>query len=377
MIKLDKIKNLHLVGDLHFGIRSNSSEWLNIQLDFWRNYFIPTIIKTSDYNKDEDTLFLMGDIFHSREFLNIKVLYEAQKLFKELSGYFNKVIIILGNHDLFNKSTTEINSVKQFELLSTNIHVIESYDILEINNNKFFMMPYEHDYEKFENIINEYSKDCEYLLCHADIQNMKFDKSRIIDQGLNLKNIRKFKKIFSGHIHYRQEKDWVVYTGIPYAMERSDCNNQKGWYTLKFTGNNFKEEFIENKYSPVFIKTNLHDLIELSLEESESLLKNNLVDIYVDNKYSGKFIISQFLELIKDFKIRKIDFFPYDSEKNIEINDALKNVDIKNLNTFDAVNLFLDSIKVDTDTKTIVSNYFEKLYKEASEMNKNLIMSEE
>lgn len=376
MIRCNNIIKMHLVGDLHFGIRSNSMEWLQIQLDFWNKTFIPKITSSKTYNKETEVLFLMGDVFHSREFLNIRILFEVQKLFKEVSKYFHKIVVIAGNHDLFFANTTEVNSIKQLELLGDNIHIIETPDILDINGTKFFMMPYEHDYAKFEEIVNKDSIGCDYMLCHADIQNMKFDKNRVIEGGLNLKNIRKFKKIYSGHVHYRQEKEWVLYTGIPYSMERSDCGNQKGWYTLNFDKNCFTEEFIENHDSPIFIKTNLHEIIEHPLDLVIENIKNNFVDIYVDNKYSGKFIISQFLELIKDSGVRKIDFFPYDSEKVEEINEALKTIDNKSLNTFEAAQLYLDGNNYDDSTKKIVYAFFEKLYSEAKEMNNKLNIDE-
>ncbi len=370
MIKLNNITKMHLVGDLHFGIRSNSTEWLSIQLDFWNKTFLPKIKAAKDYNKDSEVLFLMGDIFHSREFLNIRVLYEVQKIFKEISKHFTKVIVIIGNHDMFNSNSTEVNSIKQLELVGDNIHIIENPDILDVNGSKFFMMPYEHDYTKFETIVNKDSIGCDYMLCHADIQNMKFDKNRVIEGGLNLKNIRKFKKIYSGHVHFRQEKEWVTYTGIPYSMERSDCGNQKGWYTLKFNKNKFEEQFIENHDSPIFIKSNLHEIIEFPLDVIQENIKNNFVDIYVDNKYSGKFVISQFLELIKDAGVRKIDFFPYDSDKVAEINEALKTTDnTKSLNTFEAAQMYLDGNNFDDDTKSIVTKFFEKLYVEAKEID--------
>jgi hypothetical protein len=38
-------KRVWVLGDLHFGVRANSVEWLNIQKDFFENMFIPTLKK--------------------------------------------------------------------------------------------------------------------------------------------------------------------------------------------------------------------------------------------------------------------------------------------------------------------------------------------
>ena len=38
-------KRVWVLGDLHFGVRANSVEWLEIQKDFFERLFIPTLVK--------------------------------------------------------------------------------------------------------------------------------------------------------------------------------------------------------------------------------------------------------------------------------------------------------------------------------------------
>ena len=40
---MEKIKRLFILSDTHFGIRSNSLEWLNIQKTYFEDFFIPYI----------------------------------------------------------------------------------------------------------------------------------------------------------------------------------------------------------------------------------------------------------------------------------------------------------------------------------------------
>ncbi len=370
----NNITKMYLVGDLHFGVRSNSMEWLEIQKSFWTEFFIKKLDATR--NKDTEILFLMGDIFHSREFLNIKVLNDVQNIFKKLSKEFKEIIIIVGNHDMVLLSKTTPNSIKQLELLSDNIKVIEDPSKLTINGNSFFMMPYEQDYTKFEDIVNKESIGCDYMLCHADILNMKFNKTQNIDHGLDIKKIRPFTKIYSGHIHHRQEKGLVLYTGTPYSMERTDTGNTKGWYELNFTNDIFTDVFIENTYSPIFIKLNILDLLNYTVNDIIKVFNNNYIDVYIESKYSGKFSISQFLDLIKESNIRKIDFFPYDGEKLKQINESLNETDGVTLTTEDAVKKFIEFKELDEDLGNVITKFFNKLLLEAKEVDSKLNMEE-
>ena len=96
------VKRVWVLGDLHFGVRSNSMEWLQIQKDFFEEVFIPNLKK---HVKPGDVLVQVGDKFDNRQSINIKVLNYAMDLFERL-GEILPVHVICGNHDI---STCFIN----------------------------------------------------------------------------------------------------------------------------------------------------------------------------------------------------------------------------------------------------------------------------
>ena len=59
-----------VLGDLHFGVRANSVEWLEIQKQFFEEVFIPTLKKNV---KPGDVLIQVGDTFDNRQSINIKI----------------------------------------------------------------------------------------------------------------------------------------------------------------------------------------------------------------------------------------------------------------------------------------------------------------
>ena len=95
------VKRVWVLGDLHFGVRSNSMEWLQIQKDFFEQQFIPTLKK---YVKPGDVLVQVGDTFDNRQSINIKVLNYAMDLFERL-GEILPDHVICGNHDIWAKKT--------------------------------------------------------------------------------------------------------------------------------------------------------------------------------------------------------------------------------------------------------------------------------
>ena len=54
-----------------------------------------------------------GDYFHQRNAITIDTLNIAHRCLQAMAKHAN-VYMILGNHDLFNKNSTEVNSIKIF-----------------------------------------------------------------------------------------------------------------------------------------------------------------------------------------------------------------------------------------------------------------------
>ena len=112
-----EVKRVWVLGDLHFGVRANSMEWLEIQKDFFENLFIPTLIK---HVKPGDVLVQVGDTFDNRQSINIKVLNYAVTLFERL-GEILPVHIICGNHDIWAKKSNDVTSIDSLKWIP-NVH---------------------------------------------------------------------------------------------------------------------------------------------------------------------------------------------------------------------------------------------------------------
>lgn len=340
-MRLNNIRKITLVGDLHLGIKNNSIEWLNIQREFLLDFLINKV--DEDFNEDRDILFLEGDIFHSRESINVRVQNEAFEIFSALAKKFKRgIYIIIGNHDVYYKDKNEVHSLKSLSHLAENIHVFERPEIITINgSHNFLMLPWVESTSQINQIITDHKELCDYIVCHADIKGLRFNKWTKVEHGIEVDMLSSYKRVYAGHIHHRQEFKNVLYTGTPYQMDRGDRDNTKGFYQLDVSGSTLTETFIENTVSPVYKKFDIYDLLEKPVEEVIELFNNSFVDIMISVNFVNKFSVNRFLEAISKAGHRKVEFFTYVDEAK----DSNSSIDFNPEDQFNIVDIFKSFVK--------------------------------
>jgi predicted MPP superfamily phosphohydrolase len=289
---------IFLLSDLHFGVRSNSIEWLDNHLDFFYNYYIPYLKK---HKQESDILFILGDWYDNRQLLDINILNKSIQIVTELA-FILPIHMMTGNHDIYKKNNTDVNSLITFKNIP-NVTIYEEPIVLTNNNNTILLLPWIGNYEKEEQYA-KYNK-ADYVFAHTDLRGFRYDNDLEIQNGSELKKISGAKKVFSGHIHKRQENRGSIYIGSPYSTKRSDIGNRKGVYV--FLPNENKYEFTENKHSPIFQRILLDNLLNLTLEQTHALLNNSYTDIIVPDKYVHLFNLTKFIDLLTGCNYKKIE----------------------------------------------------------------------
>ena len=152
-------KRVWVLGDLHFGVRANSVEWLNIQKDFFENTFIP-ILKAQV--QPGDVLVQVGDTFDNRQSINIKVLSYAVDLFERL-GQILPCYVICGNHDIWAKKSNDISSIDSLKWIP-NVQVYKEPELLNWSGKNILLMPWRRDAEHEAETLADYPQaDIVYL----------------------------------------------------------------------------------------------------------------------------------------------------------------------------------------------------------------------
>ena len=287
--------------DQHFGIKSNSPKRQIIGAKA-----IKCILNEISAKNIKNIIFC-GDYFHQRNALTVDTLNIAYKCLQALAKECN-VYMILGNHDLFNKNSTDVNSINIFRD-NSNIHVIDHAEEAVLNGKKALFVPWLADLSEFKenqfhfmfghfeisskflisNYVQEHSRNVE---TNIDLSN-KLDN----DENLGITNycpdkhlgsfielVDKNGTIFAGHIH--QHKEMVargrkfIFVGTPYQQNLGDIGCKCGYYIIDELGNYV---FVENKSLPRHIQFICSKIMDVGIENYDfSVARDNIVQKVYD-----------------------------------------------------------------------------------------------
>jgi DNA repair exonuclease SbcCD nuclease subunit len=349
-------KRVWVLGDLHFGVRANSVEWLEIQKDFFERLFIPNLIKNV---QPGDVLVQVGDTFDNRQSINIKVLNYAVDLFERL-GQILPCYVICGNHDIWAKKSNDISSIDSLKWIP-NVQVYKEPKLLEWNKRNILLMPWRRDAEHEAETLAEFPQ-AEIVFCHSEVRGIYLNSKVKNEHGTETNIYDKYTRVYSGHIHFRQEKNKLLMVGVPYQLTRSDRDNPKGFDLVNLE--DMKETFFENHISPKFLRYNIKALYDMPLGQFKEQIDNNFVDLFVPSQIATTNALSQLVNEIQHIS-RKLEPNIYEEDSYIdkdfydinEIEEMYKNYNILNL-----CNMYVDGMKHDGELSLKLKGKLKQLY---------------
>lgn len=187
-----------------------------------------------------ETLIIGGDLFHTHAVIRLEVVSFWQKTILKMSNIFNKIILLVGNHDQIGDKQREgqMSSLDTLKMGIENVMIIDKPQKYK----EFGFMPYFSDNEKFIEEANKLADlGAKKLFCHQTFDGSEFENGFYAPHGID-QNLLHFSHIISGHIHKRQTIGKVFYPGTPKWDNLSDANEAKGIWT--FDGD--KWDFIDS-----------------------------------------------------------------------------------------------------------------------------------
>lgn len=351
--------NIALISDLHFGVKSSSEKFLNIQINFFNNLLIPTL-----KNENVEYLFILGDFFDNplttNNLIKDTTINLINNIIKNLPDI--KIIIQKGNHDIYFKNTLEvasINFLKQFP----NIEVISNIKEFVIDNKTILSVPWlikdTYTHNEFVKII-ESNKKYDFCFGHFEINQFEIIPSVIETKGFNIEDFSNFTEVYSGHFHIRNKIKNIQYLGCPYEITWNDFGSPKGITLLNLKDNTSK--FIENTISPKHLKINLSSVVK-----DKTILKsfkNNFIKFFhdVSLKPDKKLDLEDTLVKLGALELDIIDntYTIEEDDENIDVKEDVQGSPLKFLfNFFDEIK-HPDEINI-TELKLLN----EKLYNDA------------
>jgi len=305
-----------IVTDTHFGTKKSSDRFLDSQMKFFTEEFIP-------YLKENNitTIVFGGDTFDSRNSINVKITNAVFSLFESLQEF--TIYVIIGNHDIYYKTTTEVNSLKFLKKFD-NVTLIEN--VTEIDD--MLLVPWQVDEKKFTDYVIENKLHNKICIGHFDINGFRQTKSMNSVDGFSTKVFENFDIVFSGHFHLRDEQmkngTKFIYVGAPYHLDRNDIGMAKGFCIVDTK--TLEYEFVDNTTSIKYVSVNYPTVVE------KSDIENNVVDVYVDyDENYNEIKFKEYLSIIDSYS-------PLECNVKL-INNFLSGEEISELDDYDISNI--------------------------------------
>ena len=312
-----------LATDLHIHSHKRSIDRLTNCLDV-----LEWIFQTANAHDCEYILFL-GDLFQDRAKIDVMVYLRTFEVFmKHLNLNKNlKVVMLIGNHDMYHREHWDINSVKPLTAFE-NVQIVDKPTTLNIGGRNIDFLPFTED--PIKELIslkeNREKTDLSLLLGHVAVHGamlntlygttadvvIEHDTGMVpVDAGI----FDDWGRTFLGHYHGAQNlNDKVEYLGSPLQLSYGEAFQRKHIAVLDL--DTMQHEYIVNDFSPKHFIINKNEIENYDL-------KGAFVRIVVDD-ISNKDLIDIKLDLLEGKKVYSIDFKKQDRppEEELKIDEA-------------------------------------------------------
>jgi DNA repair exonuclease SbcCD nuclease subunit len=310
--------------DIHFGMKGNS----RIHNDDCES-FVYWFIEQAKLHGCETCIFL-GDWHHHRSSTNVSTMNYTVSNMERLGQAFEKVYVIMGNHDLFYRDKREINSM-EFIRNIPNIHIVNEW----IETEDVAIIPWivQDEWKRIPQMKQR------YMFGHFELP--YFQMNAMVEMpdvgGIKAEHFVNQEYMFTGHFHKRQVRNNVVYMGNAFPHNYADAgDDERGMMVLEYGGT---PKYINWPDMPRYRNYKISQL----LADPDSLLKEKMyVRVTLDIKISyeeANFIRETFID---KYKLRELQLIPeqvnqaQETTAVIEKFDSVDQIVVKQLESVDS-----------------------------------------
>ncbi len=344
-----------ILTDTHFGARNDSLVFCEYFIKFYNEVFFPYLKKNNI-----KTIFHLGDVFDRRKYINFQTLnFYRKNFFETLNSEFN-AIIIYGNHDIYYKTTSEINSLTELLSHYKNIKIISKPIDIELDGTNVLLVPWINPTNEELCLSKLKNTTSQVVFGHFDIVGFEMYKGLVnSDVGLSMKDFERFDLVLTGHYHHKSTMNNIHYLGSPYEIVWSDYNDLKGFHI--FDTKTREIEFIENPLK-IFHKIyyndkdkKYEDLVSGDMKKYE----NCYLKIIIDHK-ERPYLFEQFIESL--YKENPVDISIIDS--TLEYFDNYEKID-ETKDTLTLLIEYVNELSITNENKLPLIDLLKKVYIES------------
>lgn len=218
-----------ILGDTHFGEKGESPKFY----DYYNrllSYFFDVIDQ-----ENIKTVFHSGDLFHHRQTIDMRVWRWTQDNFLDpLYERGVEMYGIVGNHDIYFKSSSAINSPQEMLIPYNDLfYFMKEPEVYTFAGQKFAFLPWIHkqNFEESEQFLIDNQDPETIVLSHLELAGFEMQPGIYSENGQPLhQHLKPYKAVWSGHYHTRSQKMNIQYLGAPVEFNWNDYADAKGFY---------------------------------------------------------------------------------------------------------------------------------------------------
>ena len=345
------MSKIAIITDLHFGVRNNSTFFLQNQKDFIYGTFFPYL--ESNGIKD---VWILGDLLENRKFVNVQILNELNDFCKRLESADINVVCLIGNHDIYYKNTNTVNSLVPTTSAFRNIKLINTFEVINFDGLDVGFISWISPEIREQAIQWLKTVDAKIICGHFEINSFEIIKGVVCSKGLEPDLFERFDKVFSGHFHIRSTNGLIQYIGNPYQTNWGEYGFAKGFAIFNTADQSL--QFVDNPVSVYSIFTYSDNLKVNDFDASP--FSSKIVRVLV-GECKNKKKLEVFLDAINAvaYLVEIIE------DKEVVINgDGDETIPS---DTIQLINQFLDSCKIEHLDRSHLDKAILEIYSEAIE----------
>lgn len=203
-----------------------------------RNYLLEAGLKALKFcfqycvDSDIKTVIILGDFFELKDKLPNCIKNPVISLFNKYNDL--NLFAILGNHDYDKHGNINVRWLEKYF-----VDMYNDFEEAEIEGLNFAFIPYSKNIADIEEFLFKtapaYASPV-YVCGHFDVKGLSVGINYNMSTGVNQRYLKKFKKVFLGHIHMPSIKNNLYIAGSTYQLDWNELL-QKHFFILDKKGN--------------------------------------------------------------------------------------------------------------------------------------------
>lgn len=191
------------------------------------------LLDLCEENYIKEVLFC-GDLFHTQNKISTKVLKIAWDCFSEFNRRNIKAHIMVGNHDMADKS----GKIHSLDWLKSIAHVIDKEEIFEVDGLRVAALPYTEDNETLQVFLNK-NAYTDLMMLHQGVSGVPLGSGMVLNEFLNQNSIpTSVKHAFTGHYHiHKRVAPNLTIVGSTTQQNWLDADSPRGFVLYNASDN--------------------------------------------------------------------------------------------------------------------------------------------